>query len=423
MKKFLKLLLAASLVFALTACSSSTSGEEDGPVQIVLTLWDEVQAPVIQENVDKFNEANAGEIEATIEIVPWSNYWTKLDASLETSDSADVMWMNPTLPKYADGGVVQPIDQFIEADGLDMSQYVQARVDAYNYKGEQYAMPKGLDAVYVAYNKEIFDKYGVEYPQDGWNWDDMRAIAEELRVAIEAASGTEYPIVMELDAQPSWVNFITQNGGYYLTADGLTTGVGTPESLDAFQQVVDLMEVGHMAPYIVLSETKGTDLFVSGQGGIVFIGSWKASVLENSTLGVDGNIGLVQMPSMAVDNKSVLGGLGYCMAANTEHPEEAWELMKFLTSEESERAEAAAGIDFPANIAAQDAYVSSFVNIDAQVISDAAVSGFKYPSNGYSDWSTPVTDAVALVLSGEAPVETIAEAAVEGQEIIDERFK
>ena len=105
MKKLLSILLSSFMVLAMSACSGGGGGQTptSGPVQISLTLWDEVQAPIIQQNVDKFNELHKGEIEATIEQVPWSNYWQKLDASLESGESADVMWMNTYLPKYVEG--------------------------------------------------------------------------------------------------------------------------------------------------------------------------------------------------------------------------------------------------------------------------------------------------------------------------------
>ena len=154
MKKLLSILLSSFMVLAMSACSGGGGGQTptSGPVQISLTLWDEVQAPIIQQNVDKFNELHKGEIEATIEQVPWSNYWQKLDASLESGESADVMWMNTYLPKYVEGGVLKPLDEFIKADNYDLTQYVDARVQAFNYDGAQYCLPKGLDAVYVALN-------------------------------------------------------------------------------------------------------------------------------------------------------------------------------------------------------------------------------------------------------------------------------
>ena len=42
-----------------------------------------------------------------------------------------------------------------------MSVYAEGRVNAYNVNGQQYALPKGLDAVAVALNTALFDRYGV----------------------------------------------------------------------------------------------------------------------------------------------------------------------------------------------------------------------------------------------------------------------
>lgn len=251
----------------------------------------------------------------------------------------------------------------------------------------------------------------------------MRATATQLREGIDAAGGDEYPIVMELDSQPSWWNFMRQNGGGFVSPDAKTVGIGLPESADAVQQMVDLMDNGQMAPYTVLSETKGTDIFVSGKAGIVFIGSWKASVLENSSLGETGHIRLVQMPSMKVDNASVLGGLGYAIATNSKHPEQAWEFVKYITSFDAMSYEAQKGIDIPVQIEAQKFYLENFKNLNAQVITDAAVTGWSLPNNGNWEYMSYLNDAVALALSGMKPVqEALEEGAAAAQAVLDEYF-
>ncbi|MEN6636382.1 MAG: sugar ABC transporter substrate-binding protein [Clostridiaceae bacterium] len=394
------------------------------PVELTMQLWDETQLPVVQENVDKFNTANEGKIHVTIEQIPWDSYWAKLDASLETAEAPDVFWMNVYINKYVAAGLLEPLDSYIAADSFDTSIYSQGRYAAYNLNGAQYALPKGLDTVAVALNTEIFDRYGVALPNDGWTWDDMRTIASELKDKIAAAKGTEYPIVMELDGQPSWINFLYQNGGSYLSADGKTCGTAAPESKEAIQQVVDLMANSQMAPYSVLSETKGTDLFVSGQAAIVFIGSWKASVLETSTLGTAGQIKLIQMPAMKVDNHSTMGGLGYVMASKSEHKDAAWELIKFITSQQSEEYEAQKGIDIPACLAAQAAYVANFKNINAQVFMDASVTGFPYPSNGNFDWTSYADDSMQAAFAGTKSVsDALDDGAKQAQAVLDELYK
>lgn len=421
MKKALAMILSIIMVLGLFA---GCSKKQSGPVELTLQLWDEAQQPIIQENVDKFNAAHEGEIHVTIEQIPWGTFWTKLDASLETDEAPDVFWMNVYVTKYADAGLLEPLDSYIAKDNFDTSIYAKGRVDAFNLNGVQYALPKGLDAVAVALNTEIFSRYNVELPKEGWTWDDMRAIASQLRDAIAAAGGSEYPIVMELDAQPSWMNFVYQNGGNYLSPDGKTTGMALPESKDALQQVIDLMDNKQMAPYSVLSETKGTDLFISGQAGIVFIGSWKSSVLEESTLAKDGNIQLIQMPKMAVHNGCGMGGLGYVMASKCKNKDAAWEFIKYITGPEAESREAEAGIDIPACLAAQSAYVSNFKNINAQVFMDASSTGFAYPSNGNFDWNGYINDAVAEAFSGTKSVdEAMDNGVAQAQAVLDELFK
>ena len=160
-KKITALLLALTLVLsatALTGCGGGGGESSDGPVSLTLSLWDEAQLPVIQENVDAFNAAHEGEIEVTIEQIPWDTYWTKLDASLETNEAPDVFWMNTYVQKYVDAGVLEPLDSYIEGESFDMSVYAEGRVNAYNVDGQQYALPKGLDAVVVALNTELFDR-------------------------------------------------------------------------------------------------------------------------------------------------------------------------------------------------------------------------------------------------------------------------
>lgn len=419
-KRIIALTLCLVLVLSLVACGEKKTS---GPAKLTFALWDEEQQPTIQENVDKFNEAHKGEIEVTIEQIPWGSYWTKLDASLETNEAPDVFWMNVYVTKYADAGLLEPLDSYIQAEKFDTSVYAGGRVAAYNLNGVQYALPKGLDSVVVALNTEIFTRYGVDVPQEGWTWDDMRATADQLRDAIAAAGGTEYPIVMELDAQPSYMNFLYQNGGYYLSADGKTTGVGEAASKDALTQVAALMENGQMAPYAVLSETKATDLFISGQGAIVFIGSWKSSVLENSSLAEAGNIQLIQMPKMAQSNACCMGGLGYVMSSKCENKQAAWEFIKYITGPDAMAHEAEKGIDIPAYLEAQASYVANFKNINAQVFMDASASGFAYPSNGNFDWNGNIDSAVQSVFGGvKTADEAMDAAAAEAQAILDTLF-
>lgn len=391
MKRLTTLLLAMALLlaFSLPALAQTT---------VTFALWDETQKPVFDEIIAKFQEENP-EITVEVQLTPWSQYWTKLDAAMGAETAADVFWMNTYLPKYAAAQVLEPLDAYIQADGLDMDAYVAVVRDAYVIDGATYALPKGMDTVQVFFNKAIFDKHKVGYPQEGWTWEDMVALATELKDKIAQADSGEYPIVMELDPQPSYFNFIPQAGGFIISEDQSQAGFDQPGTAEAYKKVLKLMEDGVMPDYKVLSDTKGTDLFLSQKAAILFMGSWKAMLLDEASFAQQ--IGLIPMPAMEVGNVSVLGGLGFAMNAKARDKDASWKLIKYLAGEESNRMQAEGKIDMPALISAQQYYAPNFKHLDASVFFKVAETGYFFPtSQKVAEWLPVVMDVSSQILSG-----------------------
>jgi len=415
-----KLILCAMaiLMISMTVFAGGNQESAKGPVTVTFGLWDEQQKPVLQGVVDKFN-AEHQDIQVVMELTPWGQYWTKLDAAAGAGEAPDVFWMNVFLPKYVDGDVVLPLDDLIARDGVDMSAYVSAMTGMYNYKGTQWAVPKGLDSVVVALNTALFEKYGVTLPHEGWTWKTMKEKAAQLRDAM--GNSGEYPILMELDAQPSQFNFVYQTGGFVISDDFTQSGYNLPATTEAYQNVVDLFNEKLLAPYKVLSETKGTDLFLSKKGAILFVGSWKSSVLENSELGKAGDITLITMPRQTQSNASVLGGLGYAIYKHSAHTEAAWEFVKYITGEEGNRIQAEAGIDIPALKSAQSFYLGNFKNINADTYFKAAENAVPFPAGpDLVKWLGIVEDNAARIFAQEvSAAEGTAAVYKEMQAIID----
>ncbi len=399
-----KVILVALLVLMTAAVFAAGSKEaSDSPVTISFGLWDENQKPALQKVVDQFN-AEHNDIQVVVELTPWGQYWTKLDAAAGAGEAPDVFWMNVYLPKYVDGDVILPLDDLIAKDGVDLSGYVSAVTGMYNYEGSQWAMPKGLDSVAVALNTAIFKKYNVAVPEEGWTWNEMKVAASRLRDAMKKTG--EYPILMELDAQPSHFNFTYQTGGNVINDDYTKSGYNLAATTKAYQNVVDLFDENLLAPYTVLSETKGTDLFLSQRGAILFVGSWKSSVLENSEIGKAGAVKLITMPKQDASNASVLGGLGYAIYKHSDHPEEAWEFVKYITGEVGNKIQAEAGIDIPALKNAQKYYLSNFSNINADTFFKAAENAVPFPAGpDLVSWIGIVNDYAAQIFAQEITAE------------------
>jgi len=394
-KRSFALALGLILALSLVSFTPALAAEQ---AKITYALWDEAQKPVFDQIVARFEELNP-DIDVELQLTPWSDYWTKLDAAMGAGSAADVFWMNTFLPKYVKAGVLQPLDEYIRAAGIDMNGYVAVVRDAYNMDGAQYAMPKGMDTVQVFYNKAIFQKYGVDEPKDGWTWADMTALGAALKDKIQAAGAGEYPLVMELDPQPSYFNFIVQDGGFIISPDQKTAGFDQPGAAKSYQDVLDLMKDGVMPDYKVLSDTKGTDLFLSQKAAMVFMGSWKALLMDDASFAAD--IGVVPMPKMDASNASVMGGLGYAMNAACQNKDAAWKLIQFLSGEEANKMQAEGKIDMPALISAQQYYVPNFKHIDAGVFYKVAETGFFFPTSpSIAEWLPVVMDVSSQILSG-----------------------
>lgn len=423
MKKKISILLTAAISFMLAACNlgpqntaennassdganpvSAESPSADGAssdkvsnkkTKISFALWDEVQKPVFDEIISAF-EREHPDIDVDLVLTPWSQYWTKLDAAMGANTAADVFWMNTFLPKYADAGVLEPLDSYIEKDGVDLNQYVNVMKESLSYNDVQYCLPKGFDTVQVFYNKALFEKYGIEEPEEGWTWEDMVSMAASLREKIEAGGADEYPILMELDPQPSYFNFILQSGGFILKDK--KAGFDQEGTIQAYRDVLALMEKGLMPDVQVLSDTKGTDLFLSQKGAMIFMGSWKISVLDKASFAEQ--IGVVPMPAKKNGNQSVIGGLGYAMNANSKNKDAAWELIKFLAGEEANKMQAEAGIDIPALISAQQYYKTE--HLDTAVIMESVKTGFPFPTSlSVADWLPAVMENSSRIFSKE----------------------
>lgn len=404
MKKILCMVLGVFMAGSLVACQNTggsgkteTGEKENKKTKITFALWDEVQKPVFDEIIEKF-EAENKDIDVELQLTPWSQYWTKLDAAMGSDNAADVFWMNTYLPKYASAGVLESLDGYIEKDGVNMEHYVKTVADSLQYDGRQYCLPKGIDTVQVFYNKAIFEKYNVDEPAKGWTWDEMVETADQLKDKISAAGSDEYPILMELDPQPSYFNFISQTGGFVISEDKKTAGFDQAGTIKAYQDIVDLIDAGLMPGNEVLSDTKGTDLFLSQKGAMLFMGSWKVPVLDEASFGEQ--IGTIAMPLKENGNQSVIGGLGYAINSKSKEKEAAWKLVKYLAGEESNKLQAEAKIDVPALLSAQQYYKTK--HIDAAVIFEAAKTGYPFPTSlTVADWLPSLSEISGKIFAKE----------------------
>lgn len=323
-------LLVILFTLLLAGCNSegSSSNESKGnnskekQVTLRVLIWGNGPAEIQgeREMYDEF-EKDHPNIKVELIYVPWENQPEKFLAMSAGNDQPDLVWIQPRhFASYVEKGLLMPVGELIEKDGLNKDDWLPGALEYSSYKGEIYGLPRDIITKHIAFNKDMFDAAGVPYPTDGWTWDDFLETAKKLTIE-ENGKIVQFGI-----AGADWLEFVISNGGKLFNDDGTAVLVDSPEAIEAIQWSADLSNVHHVAPTPTESQGLG-DLFLAGKAAMAFTGpwNWRAYTVEGGF-----NWDIVETPGGKAGNKSELLGLPISIGANTKHPEEAWTLLKWL---------------------------------------------------------------------------------------------
>lgn len=329
-------------------------------VDLSVMIWDPAQTSGVQLAIDAFEAANPG-ISVTLDQLPPDQYYTRLDAALGAGEGPDVMWQSSRATFYVEGGALRPLDEFIARDGLDLSAYNPTITALYNLGGAQYGVPKDFDARVVIYNATVFEELGVTPPSAGWNWEDMVRIAAEVDAAQTRA--TDIPLFYEYNFNSGVASLIHSLGGSVV--DGETGATPTELGVQALEMIRGLQEQGLILPIGDSGDLNPVNGLISGTIAMATIPSWNLSLLSRAELPA-GTFHAVTYPAVNGNWMTDTNGLSYVMNANTRHPEEAWELIRFLTSDDGALLHAQGGAALPANNSAEP--LTAFVAANSAIV-------------------------------------------------------
>ena len=406
MKKYNKyrwIALAAAgilVVGSMSGCGGS-KGETDnnGKVSLTFAIWDKLQQDGMQQMVDAFEKENP-DINVKIELTPYEQYWTKMQASGTGGSMPDVLWMHPEqVYDYARGGKIMDLSERIEDSEIaDLSKFPENVVKSLNVDGGQYAIPKDYSTFGLWYNKDIFDANNMDYPDDTWDWEKLKEAAAELT---DTENGI-YGLLVQYNTNDAAYHYIWQNEGDIINADETKSMFDDPNTIEAIEYMVDFINKGYSPTMEDYANTTADQYFESGKAAMHIAGSWMCSEFME----VDGLNCDVAPLAKGKQRADLCGGMGYSIAANTEHPEEAWKFVEYLSGEEANKIESESGAAISAYEGTQDAWVNRFPDINAQVFVDASQYGFS--SNYCStrrEWIDIEKDYMTQIFSGQLPVE------------------
>lgn len=355
----------------------------DDPVEIHYAYWAAMDDYYAQCKA-AFEEAHP-DVTIVLEPTAWGEYWQKLEAAATGGSVADVFHMNGVnITKYADGGVLLPLDDYIAGSELDLANYPEAMTAMYNYDGTQYGLAMDYDTVGLWYNKDLFDKAGVEYPTSEWTWDDLTAAAE----AITGIEDGVYGIAAGYSDQQGFYNTCFAEGGWFV--DGENFGFNEEGTRKGIQCWIDLMSAGYSPSEVSLEENEGYLQFMAGKLGMIFAGDWMVQFYSSDDSAVKDVCDVVELPLMSSGNRaSVIHGKANCISVATEHPDEAWAWVEYLSGAEAMQLLGDMGIAIPAYLEYSPTFFAAYPQYNMNIYLDAAENySYVYPSSAFNtEWS------------------------------------
>lgn len=316
------------------------AGAEEA-VTLQWALWDWDQTAYYQPLVDAYQAKNP---HVTIEYTDLgsSDYSNMLTTQLVGGADFDVVTVKD-IPGYANlvkQGQLEPLNAFIEAEGIDTSLY-GGTVEQITVDGEVYELPFRSDFWVVYYNKDVFDAAGVEYPTNDMTLADYDALARKVvqGEGNDKVYGAHYH---------TWRSAVQLFG----ILDGQNTIVDGTYSFLApyYEMILAQQDDGIVMDYATTSSTSShyRDLFYNAKIAMMNMGTWQIgtqiAAVKNGDTDV-ANWGIVKYPHPdGIEAGTTLGTItGLAVSKNAPNKDVALDFLKFVTGEEGAAVVASTG--------------------------------------------------------------------------------
>lgn len=393
---------AAVLLAACSSSGSSSSGSASSNQAVTLTLsgWSLSTTPEFQTLATAFHKEHPS---ITIDIKEYdsTNYDTLMTADLAAGKAPDIITMKNVdhVATYAQGGALLDVSDVKLPSGI-------GGANSYVIDGKSYAVPYRQDSWVLFYNKDLFDKAKVAYPDGSWTWADYMNAAAKLEAGLKAAGSSATAAY-----QHTWQS--TTQGLANAQSAGAAGGANILSGNYAYMQpyyqdVLKLQSEGAQPSFNTATADKLTYQaeFGKQQAAMMIMGTWEvASQLSQEQAGTADtfNWGIAPVPQLTS-----------ATAGTSNTPVTFGDPTGFAINAKIDSSKVAAAKEFLTFAASEDAAKDLAAIGDTPALTDAAVTSAFFATKGIPTdslskfaWSTHKTYPENPTSVNTAPVQTL----------------
>jgi multiple sugar transport system substrate-binding protein len=234
-----------------------------------------------------------------------------------------------------EAGLAEPLASYKDRFGYDDDKLKQTVVEATELRSGGNQIPFSVNLPVIYYNKDIFDKFGVPYPDEAKTWDEILTIAKQLT---RTEGGVPY---IGIDLQPSRL----ASGLSLDVIDPATNraAIGSPEWKQVFELLKQLYEIpGFIGADDHYRWTEKDDIFYADQNLAMYshnLAQLVGPLEELRKQGVTLNWDFAPHPNFeeALGTSIEINVHSMTLSKAGKHKNEAYQVMNYMLSEEVQR--------------------------------------------------------------------------------------
>jgi multiple sugar transport system substrate-binding protein len=256
---------------------------------------------------------------------------------LASGNVPDVIYVDrQQIATLAARGALLPLDQCVEQQEIDTSQYRQAALDEGSFDGQLYAIPEFTNQRTLIVNVQAVEDAGLKVSDiSTTNWDTLKANAVKMT---KQSGGKLERIGFDPKIPEFFLMWAHANGAELLSADGKTASLDDPKAVEALQYTADLIKAqGGWQKFKSFRDTWdffGADNQVKkDQVGAWPMESWYWNVMAQNSPDVP--VAAVPFTDRSGNPFTMITGAGWAIPKGAKNPSLACTWMKSMTSVEA----------------------------------------------------------------------------------------
>ena len=410
----LTLLVAASMI--LTACggkstpaapaesggeSQESSGAneapaaENGPVKITIfvgfgTGTEPEQIDLHNQLAEEFNSTH-DDIQIEFVTVAYEDHTTKFSTMLAGGMSPDIVMPIGVMGVAEFQDEWLDLSPYIERDNYDTSDFYGPALDLQKVEGKIVSLPLGVYPSVVYYNEDMFDEAGLAYPPHefgtpDWTYEKLVEVAQHLTFDSNGNDATSPDFDAEDIVQWGWDGWDwlpfraipAKFGGdsIGMSEDFKTAQMNSQPWVDALQFISDSVWTWHIRPSSeeVDAALGEMDALESGMVAMWEIHSWMSYNYDTWSEGFNWDVAAIPAgPDGTIVAET--NADGFVIPKDSAHPDEAWEVAKWLMQPEIMKRLTDSYGCIPARKSLSENWLAemseAYPNVDFQVFLDA----------------------------------------------------